>query len=220
MTQPVFRDGVRDGLPFGLVSLVMGVAFGVVATVVGFPPAATLTFSALVYSAAAQLSVLEIIAGGGGIGAAVGATALVTSRMLPMGLALGPSLRGSRFRRAVEGQALIDPAWVMAARPDGRFNRTYLFGHSGVQWLAWLAGTGAGVAGLEVDVQAWGMDALFPAFFLTLVAAETRNRTRLLVAVSAAVLAALLVPFTPAGAPVVLASAVALIGLRRPRETS
>jgi len=212
---PGWRDGVRDGLPFALVAAIMGTSFGVVAVAAGFPLAAAVVMSVLVYSAAVQFSVVAILVGGGGLGAAMVATALVTSRMLPMGLALGPSLRGSRVRRAVEGQALIDPSWVMAARPDGRFNRKYLFGHAAIQWAAWVAGTLAGVAGLAVDTRALGLDALFPAFFLTLVFGDSPDRTRLGVAVAAGTVALLLVPLVPAGVPVLLSGVVALVGLRQ-----
>jgi predicted branched-subunit amino acid permease len=211
-----FLAGCRDGAPLALVAAVVGTTFGIVATAAGMPVAAALLLSVLVYSAAVQFSVVAVLVAGGGLGAAVVATALVTARMLPMGLALGPSLHGGRLRRAVEGQALIDPAWVMAARPGGRFDREYLFGNAAVQWVGWVSGSVAGLAGLHVDVRALGLDALFPAFFLTLVCGEAPDRLRLAVGLGAAATALLLVPVAPVGVPVLAGGLVALVGLRAP----
>jgi len=132
-----------------------------------------------------------------------------------MGFAVGPSLRGSRLRRAVEGQAVVDSSWVMAQREDGRFDRSYLFGHTGVQYVAWVLGTVAGVVSPSLDSRALGLDAVFPAFFLAILAAELRDRQRVGVAGAGAVLALVLVPVAPPGVPVLVASAAALVGLRQ-----
>jgi len=64
-----------------------------------------------------------------------------------------------------------------------------------------------------------GLDAIFPAFFLALlVGGELRGgSTAVLVALVAAAVTLALLPFAPAGVPVIAASGVALIGLwRRP----
>jgi predicted branched-subunit amino acid permease len=212
-----WRDGVRDGAPFGGAVFVLAVSFGVVATDAGMPAVAAVVMSAVVYSASGQLAALGIVTAGGGIGAAVGASALVSSRFVPMGFALGPSLRGSRLRRAVEGQATVDASWAMAARGDGRFDREYLFGHSGIQYVLWVLGTVVGVFAPALDTRALGLDAVFPAFFLAILTAELRDRLRLGVALAGAAVALALVPVAPPGLPVLVAAAAALVGLRAPR---
>jgi predicted branched-subunit amino acid permease len=212
-----WREGVREGAPYGGAAFVLAVSFGVVATDVGMPVAATVVMSTLVYSGSSQFAALGIVATGGGVGAAVGAAALVSSRFLPMGFALGPSLRGNRLRRALEGQATVDASWAMAARGDGRYDREYLFGHSGIQYVLWVLGTVVGVVVPALDPRALGLDAVFPAFFLALLVAEVRDRLRLGVAVAGAAAALALVPIAPPGLPVLVAGAAALIGLRAPR---
>ncbi|NEK56423.1 branched-chain amino acid permease [Geodermatophilus sabuli] len=212
-----WREGVRDGAPYGGAAFVLAVSFGVVATDVGMPAAAAIVMSALVYSGSGQFAALGIAGAGGSVAAAVGAAALVSSRFLPMGFALGPSLRGSRLRRALEGQATVDASWAMAARGDGRYDREYLFGHSAVQYVPWVLGTAAGVLVPALDSRALGLDAVFPAFFLGLLVAEVRDRLRLGVALAGAGIALALVPVAPPGLPVLAASAAALVGLRRPR---
>ncbi len=131
------RDGLRAGLPYAAASAVLAVSFGAVAVDLGLPRVAVVVMSVVVFAGSAQFASVGILAAGGGLGAAVGAAALMNSRFLPMGIALGPSLHGRRFRRAVEGQAVVDSSWAMSARGDGGFDREYLFGHTGVQYVAW-----------------------------------------------------------------------------------
>lgn len=188
-----------------------------VAVEAGVPALAAVVMSAVVFAGSAQFASIGILAAGGGVGAAVAAAALVNSRFLPMGFALGASLRGSRLRRAVEGQAVVDSSWTMAARGDGTFDRTYLFGHTGVQYVAWVLGTAVGVVLPGLDARALGLDAVFPAFFLALLLGELRDRSKVGVALAGAAVALALVPVTPAGVPVLAASGAALVGLRRRR---
>ena len=201
----------------------LALSFGVVATGLGFPAIATIVMSAVVFAGSAQFAAVGILAAGGGLGAAVGAAALMNSRFVPMGFALGPSLHGSRLRRAAEGQLTVDSSWAMSARGDGRFDRLYLFGHTAVQYVAWIIGTVAGVVTPSLDAQSLGLDAVFPAFFLAILAGELRDRRRVGVAGAGAAIALALVPFTPPGVPVLVASCAALVGLRpgrTPRDRS
>jgi 4-azaleucine resistance transporter AzlC len=211
-----FADGARDGIPYAGAAVLLSLSFGVVATDVGLSAVAAVVMSAVVFAGSAQFAAIGILGAGGGVGAAVAAAALMNSRFLPMGLALGPSLRGSRARRAVEGQAVVDSSWVMAARGDGSFDRTYLFGHTAVQYVGWVAGTVLGVVVPSLDARALGLDAVFPAFFLALLLGEVKDRLRAGVALGGAVLALALVPVAPPGVPVLVASGAALVGLRRP----
>lgn len=216
MPDRTFADGARDGLPYAGAALLLSLSFGVVATDVGLTALAAVVMSAVVFAGSAQFAAVGILGAGGGVGAAVAAAALMNSRFLPMGLALGPSLRGSRARRALEGQAVVDSSWVMAARGDGSFDRSYLFGHTAVQYVAWVAGSVLGVVVPSLDARALGLDAVFPAFFLALLANEVKDPRRARVAFGGAGLALALVPVAPPGVPVLVASAAALVGLRRP----
>ena len=84
------------------------------------------------------------------------------------------------------------------------------------------AGQILGVAGADAvgDPARWGLDVLFPAFYLSLILPELRGRARpLVVAGLASVIALALTPATPAGVPVVVASFAALLGLRASRGT-
>ena len=211
-----FREGLRASAPYAVTSLILSFSFGAVAVAAGLSPLAAVVMSAVVYAGSAQFASVGILAAGGGVGAAVAAAATMNSRFLPMGVALGPSLPGGRLRRAVQGQTVVDSSWALALRPDGTFDRAFLFGHSAGQYVCWVTGTALGVLGGGVDSRALGLDAVFPAFFLALLVAELRKGTRTSagVALAGAALALALVPVAPAGVPVLVASGAALVGLR------
>ena len=215
MTDSAFRRGMRDGMPFAIASMVLAVSFGVVAREAGFSAVATIVMSMIVYAGSAQFAAVGILDAGGTAAAAVAAGALTNSRFLPMGIAFGPSLPGGPVRRALEGQPVVDTSWAMALRPDGTFDRIYLFGHSAVQYVGWSSGTALGVLGgsLIGDPRDLGLDAIFPAFFVAVLVGELRDRQGRAVALAGALIALALVSFTPPGIPVLAASLAALAGL-------
>jgi predicted branched-subunit amino acid permease len=98
----------------------------------------------------------------------------------------------------------------------GASTGTYLLGHTGVQYVAWVTGTLVGVVSPALDARALGLDAVFPAFFLTILVGELVDRRRRVVALGGAALALALVPVAPPGLPVLVAGAAALVGLRPP----
>jgi len=212
------RAGIRAGIPFALAAGVLAVSFGVVAEPV-LGAGATLAMSAFVFAGSAQFGSLAVLAGGGGLAAAASAAVLLNARYLPMGIALAPSLRGRLLRRAAYGEAMIDASWVMANRGGGRFDPDFLVGATLPSYPAWVGGTALGVfAGdLIADPADLGLDVLFPAFFLALlIGGELRSGARpVAVALLGAGIGLALTPLTPAGVPVLAASAAALLGLRR-----
>ncbi|SFE32703.1 Predicted branched-chain amino acid permease (azaleucine resistance) [Blastococcus tunisiensis] len=210
---------MREGVPYTAANFALALSFGVVASAAGMPPAAVIAMSVLMHAGAAQFAAVGILVAGGGLGAAVSAAALVNSRFVPMGFAVGSSLRGGRVRRAFEGQAVVTSAWVLAAEPGGSFQRERLIGHAAIHYAGWVSGTVAGVLAPPLDANALGLDAVFPAFFLGLLFAEIRDRRRATVALLGGAIALALVPATPPGVPALVASAATLIGLRPRRST-
>lgn len=215
--ESTFADGVRAGVPFAVAGFMLAISFGVVAQEAGFSAIAAIVFSAIVFAGSAQFAAVAIIAQGGTAGAVVVAAALVNSRFLPMGAALGPSLRGGAVTRAAQGQAVIDASWALAARGDGSFDRMMLFGSSAIGYVAWTLGTIAGAIWGEKlgDPEALGLDAIFPAFFVALLLLEMKSRRAIGVAALGALIALALVPVAPAGVPVMVASVASLVGLHR-----
>jgi len=209
-------EGARAAIPFSLAAVLLGFSFGVLAEPL-MGALAAIVMSAIVFAGAAQFAATAVLAAGGGAEAAVAAGVLLNLRFLPMGVAIAPWVRGGRLARGAQGQALVDASWAMAHRGEGRFDTDLLLGATAAQYPAWLGGTVAGVfsGGLVPDPAALGLDAIFPAFFLSLLAAELGNRRAIVVAALAGAIALALAPITPPGVPVIAASAAALIGLRR-----
>ena len=209
-----YRAGLKAGVGFGLAALLLGVSFGVLAEPL-MGPVAPVVMSMVLFSGAAQFGSTAVLAAGGDAITAIAAGTMLNARFLPMGVAAAPALRGSPLRRAVEGQAVVDASWALAVQHDGGFDRELLIGATIPQYPAWVAGTVIGVLGGGAlgDPAALGLDALFPAFFLGLLAAELGRPRALAVALLGGAIALALTPVLPPGLPVLLASAASLIGL-------
>ncbi len=217
-----FVGGLRLGMGFGVAVFVMAVTFGALARSHGWGVLAPIVCSAVVFSGSAQFAMLAALGGHGTLVPAVIAVLLINARFLPMGIAIGPSLRGGPVRRAVEGQTIVDASWAAAHRGGGRFDREVMMGATAPQWVLWVAGTVIGAVFAPPDhiMRAFGMDAAFPAFFLVLLMEEAAasRRARLVSGLGAGV-AAGLVTVLPAGVALIGSTVAALVGLRRPRST-
>ena len=210
-----FRTGLGVGLPYAAAGLLLAISFGVLAQPV-MGNVAPIVMSALLFAGSAQFAATAVLAAGGGAGAAIAAGILLNLRYLPMGIALAPSLRGGAWRRGLTGQALIDFSWAAASRGNGRFDAPFMVGATLPSYPCWVGGTALGVFAGDVigDPAKLGLDALFPAFFLCLlVEGELRPGAPTAVAALGGLIALALIPFTPAGVPVIAASAAALVGL-------
>ena len=213
-----YRAGLKAGVGFALAAVVLGVSFGVLAEPI-MGPVAPVVMSAVLFSGAAQFGATAVLAAGGDALTAIAAGAMLNARFLPMGVAAATALHGSPLRRAVEGQAVVDASWALAAQGDGRFDRELMIGATIPQYPAWVGGTLIGVLGGSAlgDPAALGLDAIFPAFFIGLLAAELSRPRALAAALLGGAIALALTPVLPPGLPVLLASAAALIGLRGER---
>jgi predicted branched-subunit amino acid permease len=212
-----FWAGVRAGVPFALAGGLLAASFGVLARDVGMPGWAAILMSAIVFAGSAQIAALTILGAGGGLGSAIGAAALMNSRFLPMGIAIGPTFRGGPAARAAQGQTVVDASWALASDGEGGFDRHVLFGSTAIQYVTWVSGTVAGVLGGSAlgDPRDLGLDAIYPAFFVALMIAEIRSGRALGVAATGALIAFVLIPIAPAGVPVLVASLASLLGLIR-----
>jgi 4-azaleucine resistance transporter AzlC len=219
-SSPVARAGARDALPFAAAGFMVAISFGISARSAGMPGLAAIAMSAFVYAGAAQFAAVAILGQGGSVLAAVLAAMLMNARYLAMGVAIGPSLKGGRVRRALEGQAVVDASWALANQGDGRFSRHILFGSSAPQYVTWLTGTVVGVVAGSVlpDPEALGIDVVFPAFFLARLAGEVKDGEAGAVAVAGIAIAVVLGLLAPAGVGILAASVVAFVGLRPRRH--
>jgi predicted branched-subunit amino acid permease len=215
-----WADGLRIGLGLGTAVFVLALSFGALARAQGWSLLQATVGSLLVFSGSAQFALLTGLPAGGAL-PAVGAAVLVNLRFAPLAAAATSSLRGGKLRRSMEAQGVVDGSWVAAYRGGGRFARPVLLGASLVQWPAWVAGTliGALLAPSPEVLHRWGLDVVFPAFYLLLLLDLLRDPASRPPALLGAALAGVLLLVAPAGVALLAASAAALVGLRS-RTTS
>jgi 4-azaleucine resistance transporter AzlC len=206
------RDVLRAGAPVLPAVAAVGISFGVLARTNHFGAAAALVMSATTFAGSAQIAVVSLLGAGGTLGAAVVAALLLNSRYVPIGINVARLFHGRPPRRFAEAQLVVDESWAMS-----RGDRRLLLGIGALLWLSWVGGTAAGIALGSVigDPSRFGIDGAFAAVFIALLATQVRDRLRASVAAVGAVIAVCLVPFTPPGIPIVVATAAVLLGWRR-----
>jgi 4-azaleucine resistance transporter AzlC len=211
--------------PFAVAVVLFGVSFGVLARAAGFEPLAAVVMSATTFAGSAQFAAVSVLGAGGTVAAAIGAAVLLNARYGPMGLAAAPAFVGGPGRRLLESQLVVDEAWALSSveEPEGRrFDRRVLVGAGLLLYVAWVGGTAAGVGagGILGDPEALGLDAAFPALFLALLVGQLTSPRTKAAALAGGAISLVLLPVSPAGLPVIAATAACLIGLRRGREGS
>jgi 4-azaleucine resistance transporter AzlC len=216
MTAPIPRRTLTGAAGIGLAVGVYGVSFGVLAVAAGLSAAQACVMSMLVFTGASQFAFIGVLAGGGGALAAAGPAVMLALRNAAYGLSLAPILPGPLSRRALLAQLVIDESTAMARAEDDERAARRAFLATGVSvWIFWNLGTllGALLGGGIGDPRTFGLDAMFPAAFLALVAPQLRRAGAPVAAAAGAVTAVALVPFTSAGVPVIAALAGVVPGV-------
>ena len=209
--------GVRAALPIAITVPLFGVSFGVLARAADMGVVAPIVMSATTFAGSSQFAVASILDEGGGLAAAIVAALLLNARYAAIGVSVAPLFRGSRPRRLLEAQLIVDESWALSARPDGTYDRRVLLGAGLTLYVTWVLGTALGVlgGGFLGDPERLGLDAAFPALFLVLLAGQLTSRRAVAAALAGGSIALILLPFTPPGVPIVVAVLGCLVGLRR-----
>jgi 4-azaleucine resistance transporter AzlC len=204
-------------LPIAVAVPLFGVSFGVLARAADMGVVAPIVMSATTFAGSSQFAVASILDEGGGLAAAIVAALLLNARYAAIGISVAPLFRGSRRRRLLESQLVVDESWAVSARPDGTFDRRVLLGAGLTLYAAWVLSTALGVlgGGFLGDPERLGLDAAFPALFLALLAGQLGSRRAVAAALTGGGIALVLSPFTPSGVPIVVAVLGCLVGLRR-----
>lgn len=211
-----YRDGARAVAALAVAVAGFGVSFGLLARSAGMGWLAPIVMSATTFAGSAQFAAVSILGTGGTVAAAVAAAVLLNARYWPIGVSVAPWLEGPAWSRFLRAQLVVDESWAVSAEGDGRFDPRILVGAGLTLYVAWVIGTAVGSLGGEIlgDPNALGLDAAFPALFLALVLPQIRSRRALVAAVVGGAIALALTPLTPAGVPIIAASAACLVGVR------
>jgi 4-azaleucine resistance transporter AzlC len=211
------RRGVRLGAPLFPAAAALGASFGVLARAAHIDALAAVVMSATTFAGSSQVAAASVLGAGGGVVAAVAAALLLNARYAPIGISVAQSFRGSVAKRFAQAQLVVDESWALAGGGTPRFDRRVLLGVGAMLWVAWVGGTAAGAlaGGAIGDPSALGLDGAFAALFVALLAAQLRARRPVAAAAAGVAIAAVLIPATPPGVPIVAATAAVLVGWRR-----
>ncbi|HEX4717002.1 MAG TPA: AzlC family ABC transporter permease [Thermoleophilaceae bacterium] len=201
------RRIVTTAAGIGVAVGVYGISFGVLAVAAGLSAGQAIVMSMLVFTGASQFAFVGVLAGGGGAIAALAPAVTLALRNAAYGLTLAPILPRRLRGRAVLAHLVIDESTATARAESDVANARRAFIATGVSvWICWSAGTTAGaLLGGSIDPQKFGLDAMFPAAFLALLAPQLRRPGAPIGAVAGAVAAVALVPVAPVGVPVIAA---------------
>jgi 4-azaleucine resistance transporter AzlC len=218
-TDEATRSIHRNAIAIGTATGTYAVSFGALAIAAGLTPAQTVALSLVVFTGASQFAFIGVLAGGGSPLAALVPAILLAVRNSLYGLSLVPVIRGRLGRRLLESHLVIDESTAMARAQTSTPLAHRAFVTTGVSILVlWNLGTIAGVAfGQAIgNPRTLGLDVMFPAAFLALLAPQLARPGGRTVAAGGALLALACVPFTPAGVPIVVACAAVVPVVVRP----
>lgn len=188
-----FIRGTRLGLPILLGYMPVGIAFGVLATTIGFSAIQAIVCSATALAGAGQFIALNLMKDRADVIAVVAATTVVNLRYVLFGATLSPYLKGvSAPKQALLAFTLTDETFAVNVgdRRAGGSSAASMAGVGAIAWTGWVTGTalGALAAGWIGDPSRWGVEFAMPAMFTALLVALAEDRAHVAVAALAAAL--------------------------------
>ena len=210
---------VRDAVGIAIATGAYALSFGAISTAAGLNVLQIVALSLLMFTGASQFALVGVIAAGGSVWAGAVTGALLGTRNALYGVRLATLFDGRWLRRAAAAHFVIDETTAMAIARDSVPESRFAFWATGIAVFAlWNLGTLIGALATHAlpNPKALGFDAAPPAAFLALLAPRLRAREPLAIAIAAAVVAIAVLPFVPAGVPLlIVALAVAVFGLAR-----
>ena len=216
------REVVRQAWSVGIASGTYGISFGALAVAAGLDIWQSQLLSVLLFTGGSQFAFVSII-GTGGLAAAP--AAIATSSMLGIrnglyGLQTSRFLGVTGLRRVAAAHLTIDESTAVGiGQPEPDAQRLGFWQTGIAVFVLWNLSTLAGalLGNAFGDPRTLGLDAAAAAAFVALLWPRLRSRDATATAVLAIVIALLTSPVLPAGVPVILAAAAALVvGLRHP----
>jgi 4-azaleucine resistance transporter AzlC len=214
---------LRNALSIALTTGLYAISFGVLSVAPGFSVAQTCVMSVVAFTGASQFTFVSVIGAGGSPAGALAPALLLAARNTLYGISLTSVLTGSVARRSLLAQGVIDETTAMAHAQSSPAAKRRAFDLTAVLlFVAWNLGTLAGaIAGQGLgNPQDLGLDAIFPAVFLALLAPQLRDADARRAALAGGLVALALVAFVPAGVPIIVAALVALPFLVAARRRS
>lgn len=206
------RAAISMSLGVAAAVALYGISFGALAVASGLDVWQAQVLSLFMFSGGSQFALIGLIAAG-----APGITSVLVAGLLGVrnglySLRTAPLVGKGIFRRLIAGQLTIDESTAVAlAQPTPASSRIGFWVTGIGIYIGWNAMTflGAILGDALGDVSAFGLDAAAAAAFVGLLWPRLTAREPVVVAVIAAVVTAVAIPFAPTGVPVLLAALAA-----------
>jgi len=167
-------------VPFGIVC-------GIGAIAAGASPIAALAMSMIMFSGAAQIIAVQLLAAGAPFAVILLSCLVVSLRLVMYSAAMAPYLRPLDHRwRGLLSFLLTDQAFAGTLQrfrnsDDVRANASYFLGSGALLWVTWQIATLAGIVAGQVIPASWQLDFVVPLCFLAVLVPLLRNRVSILV---------------------------------------
>ncbi len=221
-TWPITRSQVlRDAGGVAVATGAYAISFGAISLAAGLNFWQTMTLSLFMFTGGSQFGLVGVVAGGGAPLAGAATAIMLGARNSLYGLRLSELLDVRGARRLLAAHLVIDESTAMSIGRDSPRAARLGFYATGIGVFAlWNLGTMVGLVGASwlSDPRLLGLDAAAPAAFLALLAPRLRNREAWAVALAAAIVALVAVPFVPVGIPVLIAALVGVVAGFRPQS--
>ena len=214
-----FFAGCRDEAPLLLGAIPFGMIYGIAALAAGVPAWVAQLASAVVFSGAAQLVIVQMLGAGAGVMPVALTAGLLNVRHVLYSASMAEYLRHLPRRwRLLLAYLLTDEAYAISVLryqrrdPAGAadLRHWYFFGAGFTLWLGWQLATAAGLLFGATIPPHWELDFAVPLTFLALLTLLLRERAGQ-AAAAAAALAALAFAALPYKLGLVAAIVVGLL---------
>ena len=176
-------------IPFTLV-------FGVVVADSGLPATLGWSSSPIIFSGAAQITLLSLLGEGASTAAAATAALIVGARHMLYSAAVAPQFQHQpRWFRWLAPYVLIDQVFALLKLhhyTDPRAYRLFYLAAGSGFWLLWMLFTALGLILGPTVPESWGLAFAAPVMFVSLLVGMVDSRPKLVAAIVGAVLMALL----------------------------
>lgn len=201
----------RISLSISVATGLYGISFGALAISAGLTPWQAVALSALMFTGGSQFAFIGVIAGGGAPTAALGAASLVGVRNALYGMQTRLLVRPHGWRKLWAIQLTIDESIAVSSSQKDHESMRRGFWLTGIGvYLFWNLCTIIGVLLGDAigDPKTWGLDGAAVAAFVGLLWPRLDSRNPIALAVLAAAVTIIAVPFVPAGVPILGAALV------------
>jgi len=192
-SRAAFLEGVRDMAPMLVGIIPFGMVCGVGAISVGASPLAALAMSMIMFSGAAQIVAVQLLAADAPLGVIVLSCLVVSLRLLMYSAAMAPHLRQLDQRwRNVLSYVLTDQAFAGTIQrfrdsDDLSGNASYFLGTGVLLWGTWQVATVVGIFVGQIVPASWQLEFVVPLCFIAVLMPLLRDRVSLLVFVVTAI---------------------------------